>query len=229
MKYLCTCSLICLIIFLSTGTFAAEQKIAMVAKTKGEVSFRHSDESSFTHTAKTGTILMDGDVIKTGKTSFAALIFLDDKSQIKLMADCDLEIRGEKVRNTINKNLSMNYGELKAEVSKQRKGEFRISTPTSVASVKGTDFWIISDPVAGDKVIGLSGLIELMNQITGYTTNVGPNQTGFSLPDGDVETRVTNPDDIPEDELLDEKEIQQLKIQFQNSRGESKNIIIEYR
>jgi hypothetical protein len=229
MNYLKYISVFFLICFTFAESSAAEQKIAMVAKTRGTVSYRHSDENAFSKDAKTGTVLVNGDIIKTGKESFVALIFLDDKSQVKLMANCDLEILGEKIRNNLNKELSMNYGQLKAEVSKQRKGEFRISTPTSVASVKGTDFWIISDPNSGDKIIGLSGIIELMNQITGYTTTVGANQTGISLPDGSIDTQVTNPDDIPEDELLEEKEIQQMKIQFQNSRGESKNIIIEYR
>ncbi len=219
----------CLIFIISLPAFADSQKLAMVAKIRGEVTFRRENETSFKNTAKPGTILGDGDVVKTGKESFVALIFLDDKSQVKLLESCDLEIRGERVRNKINKDLSMNFGQLKAEISDQRRGEFRISTPTSVASVKGTDFWVLSDANFGDKIIGLSGLVELMNQITGYTTNVGPNQTGLSLLNGNVDVQVTNPDDIPEDVMVDEKELQQLKIQFQNPRGETKNIIIEYR
>ncbi len=220
-----------IICFLLAGSIlnAADQKIAMIAKVRGDVTFRHSDQNTFKNQAGTGTVLVDGDVIKTGKDSFVALIFLDDKSQVKLLENCDLEIRGQKVRNRINKDLSMNYGQLKAEVSKNMKGEFRISTPTSVASVKGTDFWILSHPIQGDMIIGLSGLVELMNQITGYLTTVGPNQTGFSLTNGDVNTQTTNPDDIPKDEMTDEKELQQLRIQFQNPQGETKNIIIDYR
>lgn len=220
-----------LICFFLAGSvlIAAEQKIAMIAKVRGDVTFRHSDQNTFQNHAKTGTVLVDGDVVKTGKDSFVALIFLDDKSQVKLLENCDLEIRGQKVRNRINKDLSMNYGQLKAEVSKTMKGEFRISTPTSVASVKGTDFWVLSHPLQGDMIIGLSGLVELMNQITGYMTTVGPNQTGISLPNGDVTTQTTNPDNIPKDEMSEEKELQQLRIQFQNPQGETKNIIIDYR
>ncbi|BFN36253.1 FecR domain-containing protein [Fidelibacter multiformis] len=228
MKYI-QAFLIILLILTVIPVNADNQKLAMVAKTRGEVTFRHEDETAFKNTAKAGTILENGDIIKTGKESFVALIFLDDKSQVKLLENCDLEIRGEKIRNQLNKDLSMNFGELKAEISDQRRGEFKISTPTSVASVKGTDFWILSDPRLGDKIIGLSGLVELMNQITGYTVSVGPNQTGLSLTNGNVNVQVTNPNDIPEDIVIDEKELQQLKIQFQNPRGESKNIIIEYR
>ncbi|KUK56136.1 MAG: hypothetical protein XD77_0100 [Marinimicrobia bacterium 46_47] len=228
MKYL-QVILIFLLFFTIIPANADNQKLAMVAKTRGEVTYRHKDDTSFKNTAKAGTILENGDIIKTGKESFVALIFLDDKSQVKLLENCDLEIRGEKIRNQLNKDLSMNFGELKAEISDQRRGAFKISTPTSVASVKGTDFWILSDPRLGDKIIGLSGLVELTNQITGYTVSVGPNQTGLSLPNGNVNVQVTNPNDIPEDIVVDEKELQQLKIQFQNPRGESKNIIIEYR
>jgi len=224
-----TCFLLICLFLAGSVLIAAEQKIAMISKVRGDVTFRHGDQNTFHNEAKTGTVLVDGDVIKTGKDSFVALIFLDDKSQVKLLENCDLEIRGQKVRNRINKDLSMNYGQLKAEVSKTMKGEFRISTPTSVASVKGTDFWVLSHPIQGDMVIGLSGLIELMNQITGYMTTVGPNQTGISMPNGEVSTQTTNPDDIPKDEMTGEKELQQLRIQFQNPQGETKNIIIDYR
>ncbi|RKY51019.1 MAG: hypothetical protein DRP86_02670 [Candidatus Neomarinimicrobiota bacterium] len=229
MKHIQSFLAIILILVIIIPVYADNQKLAMVAKTRGVVTFRHENERAFKNTAKAGTILENGDVIKTGKESFVALIFLDDKSQVKLLANCDLEIRGEKVRNQLNKDLSMNFGELKAEISDQRGGEFKISTPTSVASVKGTDFWILSDPRLGDKVIGLSGLVELMNQITGYTVSVGPNQTGLSLLNGSVNVQVTNPNDIPRDIVVNEKELQQLKIQFQTPRGDMKNIIIEYR
>ena len=224
-----TCYLLICLFLAGSVLIAAEQKIAMISKVRGDVTFRHGDQNTFRNEAKTGTVLVDGDVIKTGKESFVALIFLDDKSQVKLLENCDLEIRGQKVRNRINKDLSMNYGQLKAEVSNTMKGEFRISTPTSVASVKGTDFWVLSHPIRGDMIIGLSGLIELMNQITGYMTTVGPNQTGISMPNGEVSTQTTNPDDIPKDEMTGEKELQQLRIQFQNPQGETKNIIIDYR
>ena len=50
----------------------------------------------------------------------------------------------------------MDVGTIRATVNKQNSN-FVIQTPTSVASVKGTDFWMITDPVDGDLVIGWKG------------------------------------------------------------------------
>ena len=49
----------------------------------------------------------------------------------------------------------MDNGTIRAEVNKHRKGEFVIQSTTSVASVKGTDFWFIANSEEGDMVIGL--------------------------------------------------------------------------
>ena len=118
-------------------------------------------------------------------------------------------------------------GTLKADVPKQRKGDFVISTPTSVASVKGTEFWMISDPLLGDKVIGIEGLVELQNLISGEVANIGADQTGSSTPNGTLTVNTTNPDDIPED-IEEEEEIHELRIQLQDADGQEKDLIIKF-
>ena len=51
---------------------------------------------------------------------------------------------------------------VRATVTKQNT-DFVIQTPTSVASVKGTDFWLITNPETGDQIIGIEGIIGLTN------------------------------------------------------------------
>ena len=41
-----------------------------------------------------------------------------------------------------------------------------------MASVKGTDFWLLTDPVTGDQVIGIEGIVGLMNSETGQEVDV---------------------------------------------------------
>jgi hypothetical protein len=121
----------------------------------------------------------------------------------------------------------MDSGTLRALVSKQRKGEFVIQSSTSVASVKGTDFWFISDPVNGDMLIGLEGLINLTNLLSGESSDVGAGITGSSLPDGSIETVETNPDNIPNDPEEGVSTGTQIEIELEGPDGEIKTILID--
>lgn len=208
----------------------AAQKLAVITKSQGDVAIRKDGEKKFAAEGRIGTVLNDGDELKTGKDGYVALVFLDDKSQVKLLENCALVVHGERADGALNKELTMDYGKLKAEVNKQHKGNFKIATPTSVASVKGTDFWIISDASNGDMVIGLSGLVELMNLASGNVVTVGANQSGSSSIEGSVIVIVTNPEDIPVEEVTtSEDEPSQLHIEYQNADGDIKEVIIDYR
>lgn len=208
----------------------AAQKMAVITKVRGDVQVRSSQEKNFKDKAAIGRILSDGDEIKTGKDAYVVLIFLDDKSQVKLLENCSMLVQGEKSGAGLDKELAMSHGKLKAEISAQRRGEFKIATPTSVASVKGTNFWVISDATTGDQIIGLSGLVELLNLLSGEVTTVGANQTGNSSVDGEVNVNPTNPEDIPSDEGEgDGDQPSQLRIEFQDANGNIKEIIIDYR
>ncbi len=229
MKFL-KISLCVIMIFLIGMPLQASQKMAVITKVRGDVEIRPAQEKKFKEKGAIGTILSDGDEIKTGKDGYVVLVFLDDKSQVKLLENCTMLVQGEKSGAGLNKELAMGHGKLKAEVNTQRRGEFKIATPTSVASVKGTDFWVISDEATGDQIIGLSGLVELLNLISGQVTTVGANQTGSSSVDGDVNVNPTNPEDIPSDDSDEGNDNpSQLRIEVQDANGNIKEIIIDYR
>ena len=58
-------------------------KIAVATKVKGLVEIMAVGTDEFSN-LKAGTILSDGDKIRTGRSGFAAIIFIDDKSTLKL-------------------------------------------------------------------------------------------------------------------------------------------------
>ena len=103
-----------------------------------------------------------------------------------------------------------------------------IQTPTSVASVKGTDFWLITDPVAGDQVIGIDGIISLVNSETGQEVEVTEGMSGISTPDGNVGLDETNPASIPDDPSDEQDGPSQIKIYLEGPNGEQKVLVIEY-
>lgn len=211
---------------LSISLYGAE-RIAIVTKVKGTVELRKSGGNFKSVTP--GIVLFDQDFIKTGSDGFMVMVYLDDKSMLKIKQNTNLQISGTRKGKGISKKIDMIAGTLKAEISKEKRGDFIISTPTSVASVKGTHFWFISNPLFGDQVIGLEGLIELLNLISGEVITVGAGMTGTSMQTGKLDLQETADSDIPEDEDEAKKEINELKVRLKDAFGEEKDFIIKYR
>ena len=79
----------------------------------------------------------------------------------------------------------------------------------------------------GDILIGLEGLVNLTNLLSGESTDVGAGTTGTSTPDGSVETSETNPDDIPVDSDEGGTPINQIEIEMEGPDGEIKTLLID--
>jgi hypothetical protein len=214
------------LLLLSIEAWSAD-KIALTIKARGDASLRRAEATEFKPNIQPGTSLYNEDCLKTGKDGYAVLVFLDDKSQIKIRENSEMVISGTRTEEAISKTISMQIGSLKAEVTPQRKGDFIIATPTSVASVKGTIFRVDSDPVRGDIFYGISGSIEVRNIGSGAVVIVGANQTGTSTPDGQLGVEQTKEGSLPADEDGEINNV--LRFQLQNDQGDRKEIKIEYK
>ena len=214
-----------LILILFTS-FIQGNKVAVTTKVKGLVEIMPVGEKNFSN-LNPGTILADGDKIRTGSSGFTAIIFIDDKSTLKLKENSEAVITGQRSARSIAKKINMDAGTVRATVNKQNSN-FVIQTPTSVASVKGTDFWLISDD-SGDQVIGMEGLVSLVNIESWLEVSVSSGMTGVSTPDGQVGVSETDMANVPEDpDEESEEEPSQLKIYFEGPNGEQKVFIIDY-
>jgi hypothetical protein len=207
-------------------SIALGSKIAVATKVKGLVEIMPIGKTEFID-LKAGTILSDGDKIRTGKSGFAAIIFIDDKSTLKLKGDTEAVISGQRTAASISKKINMDTGTVRATVNKQTT-DFVIQTPTSVASVKGTDFWLLTDPVTGDQIICVEGTVGLVNVETGEDVDVTEGMSCISIPDGTIELSETDPSSIPEDPSADQEGPSQIKIFLEGPNGEQKVMIIEY-
>ena len=174
------------IIFFFTLIFsvAFSNKIAVATKVKGQVEIMAVGKKGFSD-LRPGTILSDGDKIRTGSSGFTAIIFIDDKSTLKVKDNSEVVITGKRTAASISKKINMDEGTIRATVKKQNT-DFVIQTPTSVASVKGTDFWLVSDPETGDQIIGIEGIVGLVNNETGQEIDVSEGMSGLSTPDGNI-------------------------------------------
>jgi hypothetical protein len=218
---------ILLIILLTASQFGLAQPIAIATKAMGTVEINKNAQPGYI-SLKAGTILEDGDGIRTGSDGFTLVIFIDDKSQLKIKGDSEVTIAGKKIASAISKNVRMDNGTVRAEVNKQRKGEFVIQSTTSVASVKGTDFWFIANSEVGDMIIGLEGIVDLFNVISGLNVDVTAGNTGTSDSNGNIDVNETNQNTIPEDPTEGDAPVgDQIEIEFEGPNGEIKKLIID--
>ena len=215
------------IILLTASQFGIAQRIAIATKAIGTVEINKKAQPGY-NSLKAGTILEDGDGIRTGSDGFVLIIFIDDKSQLKVKGDSEVTISGKKIASAISKNVRMDNGTVRAQVNKQRKGEFVIQSTTSVASVKGTDFWFIANSEDGDMVIGLEGIVDLFNAISGLNVDVTAGNTGTSDSKRNIDVIETNQNTIPEDPTVGDAPVgDQIEIEFEGPNGEIKKLIID--
>lgn len=199
--------------------------IAVTTKAKGDVTFRSWDSEDF-NDLKPAEVLNDGDHIQTGSDGFGALVYLDDKSTIKVKENTDFDVIGTRGKEGISKRIKINTGTIKAKIQKGKAGGFIIETPTSVATVKGTEFWLVAAP-DGDRVFGLEGTVELTNTVSGDVVTVAADETGISLVTGEINVTLTVPEEIPAE--IEEQEINEFEIEFEGPDGNQKTMKIRYR
>ena len=218
-----------LIIIFSLFTFVfASSKVAIAIKVKGEVSITYKGLNT-AQALKPGSPLNDQDKIKTGQGGFVAIMYLDDKTVLKMLGDSDMTIMGQRSGAKINKSIDIKYGKISASVTSQKGKEFRISTPTSVASVKGTDLAISSNPSTGDSFTLIEGLIEVTNSLTGESTEVQQGETAFSTPEGSLDVSQTTEEDLEGFEDVDmQTSTQELRFEVEDDSGNTKEIIIKF-
>jgi hypothetical protein len=207
-------------------SFVLGSKIAVVTKVKGLVEIMPTGKTEF-YDLKAGTILSSGDKIRTGKSGFTAIIFIDDKSTLKLKGNSEAVITGQRTAASISKKINMDIGTVRATIKKQNT-DFVIQTPTSVASVKGTDFWLLTDPVTGDQIICVEGTVGLVNSETGEDVDVTEGMSCISIPDGTLELSETDPSSIPDDPSDEQEGPSQIRIYLEGPNGEQKVMVIEY-
>ena len=110
-----------------------------------------------------------------------------------------------------------------------RDRNFIVQTSVSVASVKGTDFWFLSNKGSRDSVIGLEGIITLSNSNSREKNDIKSGITALSSLDGRLLAYQSDPSIIPMDLTEINNKEKKMEIIFKNSTGEEKTLIIEYK
>lgn len=210
-----------LLSFLPVGLMAGDH-VAVMIKSNGPVTVQRVEDSKKVP-AKTGYSFVSGDKVITGKEAFAAVRFLDDKSLLRIRENSVCTIEGKKEQEKIEKSIWVEIGSFFASVFKP-KGTLKVITPTSVASIKGTKFWIIHDPMEGTKYIGIEGVVEISNSKGKALMKPGETCIVTSADEPPI-VRETRDDDFPPDS--EEVMGNQLELEFRNQEGSSKSLKLE--
>ncbi len=114
--------------------------VAYVKMIEKDVTYRKTSEQSDWDLAKTGTLLNNGGEVKTGSKSLALVHFIDGSGLLRVRENSVLHIYGTKKEKTMDKNTIIDKGLIGFKVEKQAPDEdFKFTTPTVVASIRGTD------------------------------------------------------------------------------------------
>jgi hypothetical protein len=188
---------ISIIYILFIVSICSAETIGRVMKANGEVLIKPIGSGTYSVSVKPGQAVSNGDAIRVGEASFAVVIFLDDKSVVKIRENTDFQF----VETSNTRSLIIEQGTTLHNVnSNDRKKAYRVETPVSVASVKGTQFSAFHDAVAGiDKFVGKTGNFDVFNTISGMTVNVGAGQKAVSNALGQLIPAPAEPGDYPED------------------------------
>ena len=193
-----------LILMFSSLLFSSET-IGLVIKHKGDVNYFPYDKNKSSKKINISESLFNQDLIRTGKDGFTKFVYLDDGSAIKIHKDSEVYVQGNIDKRKIIKQINISTGKLKLDIENQQLSEFKIITPTSVASIKGTRFWVDVNGKRGDTFHGLSGVVEITNNITGKKIELIEGTTARSLPDGTLEIKKTINRELIKLEVLEEE------------------------
>ena len=235
----------------------SKETLGLVTKSKGKVEYQKYDSNKFSSSVKKGLGLYGDDQIRTGDNGFSIYRYLDDASSIKILKNSEVIIQGRIDSRNITKNVEVTNGLLNFNIDKQNDGYFTVVTPTSVATVKGTEFWLICNGVEGDKFLGVEGSVEVKNIESGQKVVLNENSTVLSTSNGDIVTQTMTTEDFQQvddledesgeyedfeidtdtglnddsdtDSTIDSDDLNIIRIEFEDSLGNSKEIIIKYK
>lgn len=174
---------------------------------------------------KKGDLIYGGNYVRTEKESFT-LVKFNDASTLRLGPNAEVQIYGDKNPQSAN----VSSGDVGFTMTKRVNGQFEFTTPTSVASIRGTEGILTIQTDGTDFLTIVEGLVQFYNKFSNKTIDVGAGQTGESSKDGELNVHQSSQGDLNRLSLLDNQVNQQqhkLEIWFRGNDGKLHEIIIQ--
>ncbi|NMB81878.1 MAG: FecR domain-containing protein [Ignavibacteria bacterium] len=163
----------------------ADSPVVQVKKIIKDVSYRVSDNQSEWEKAKVGIAIGDGGKVRTGSSSLALIQFIDGSGLLRVRENSILNIYGKSENRKMNKNTFIDRGMVGFEVNKQAEDEeFKFTTPTVVASIRGTEGFIEHNDVDTTSTIFLNTGSATFQTLTGAEGTLSSGNTLTVKKDG---------------------------------------------
>ena len=214
-------------LFLISFGNTAVEPVAVVIKARGRVFLVHAKGGRKKgKPVKRGQRILPGQSIFTKAKSFAIVRFIDNGGVVRIQSNSLCRFDGKRVKRNLAKNIYLEVGTVFSKIFKN-KGGFRVSTPTSVASVKGTAFWTKQKFKGPTYYFGEEGVVEISNASGVALLKAG--MTGYVLsPNSKPIVRKTRKGEKPvlesEDQSLDE-----FDLEFEDANGNTKSLKFKIR
>ncbi|MDE3057660.1 MAG: FecR domain-containing protein [Bacteroidota bacterium] len=181
--------------FITVSSPAADAKkpIATVFKPVGTVEYQAEGKN---WTKATPAIpLYPGDRVRTGERSFVIIKFLEN-SILRVQEKSEIRINGEiSADKEFSKNVYVRQGQLGFNVQKHPNEKFEFTTPTSVASIRGTQGLLTSSDSSFQLILG-SGVVIVTNLISNRNITVNGGQAATSLANGQLTIRQATQEEL---------------------------------
>ena len=208
-------------VFLIVSDISLAEYVAKLIKVEGVVKIKRLGMQNYNEIAQVGGDINNGDAVKVGDYGYAALIFIDDRSVVKIKPNSQFEIMDTKNTRSVN----IEFGTILNKIEKENRTKtFRVVSPVSVASVKGTEFAAMINPSGVDQFIGKEGLFEVFNSVSGKTVSVGPGQKALSGSSGSLMQAPAGLNEYPKDPELEQNLEENKKPSERNAIEEAKEI-----
>jgi len=220
------CSLLPLHHLTAAPPVPADAPIGLLSKVILEVLRKESGKTW--ENAMRGQTLGSGDMVRTGPKSLAIIKFKDN-SLVRLRERSELTVTGTITGGAFYKAVEVQTGVVGVNVQKQRSGEeFRFTSPTSVASIRGTAFTFTV--AMSDTLTVTDGSVLYTNRISKKSVDVLSGFTGISNRDGTIQTRrSTESERRAALEAQQDDQRKKLEIELRDPQGKTNRLKIEYR
>jgi hypothetical protein len=161
--------------------FWANEPIAVISKIRGNVQHKLISDNKIKSKTRVNSPIFSETQIRTEDKAFAKVVFLDDGTSISIYSGSEIIIKGKIDKRMISKQIELITGIITVNVTNQVLEEFKLVTPNSELSCTECGFWVLSNPLTGDKFIKESGNISIWNPSLNRTSVLVSDTTLISL------------------------------------------------
>ncbi len=215
----------------SSGEDSEKRPLAVIRRFAPDVLVRHLSGDAW-KSAETAQSLFAADSLITGESGFAMVQFMDN-SVVRLRPNSLLVLDGEvKGPDNVVSRLTLEAGEILTTVT-GRNSTKEVSTSSTVAAVRGTEFTTRVDENGSTTIIGLSGEVTVrpLNSEQSYTILTGNRidvqEDGMTVSESDVTPEEL--ERIRQSFEPEEPDYREVEFRFINDEGEVETIILRFR